>query len=101
LSAAGISALPFTSRNIVEGKEESWQEQYGADLVLLKATCDLGQLRTCYNDAEDNLSRITSLHRADQILGMRNTAESSLFTKRTAEMVKTVSVKFMLRVYFF
>lgn len=70
-------------------------------MALLKAICDSGQLRTHYNDAEDNLSRITSLYKADQILSLRNIAEFSLFTKRTAEMVKIASLKLMLRVYFF
>lgn len=50
---------------IVEGKE-----QCGADQGLLKATRDLGQLRTCYgnegkedNGKEDNLSKITAFRK--------------------------------------
>lgn len=43
---------------IVEGKE-----QYGADQGLLKATRDLGQLRTCYNGKEDSLGEVTAIRK--------------------------------------
>lgn len=86
--------------NVVERKEESWQEQCGADLVLPKATCYSGQLRTRYDDAEDNLSRITSLHKAIQILGMRNTAVFSVHNKNSWNGEDSVS-KINVRSLFF
>lgn len=52
-------------------------------MSVLKAMCDSGQLRTHYNDAEDNLSRITSLYKADQILSLRNIAVFSVHNKNS------------------
>lgn len=48
---------------IVEEREESQQEQCGADY---KATHDLGQLRTCYNGNKGkirDLSKITTFRK--------------------------------------